>query len=576
LQDASRGLRLNRCTFNEEMNLKSICAIPRLRLPVAMLGVLALAACGGGDGQPLASPVASSALPTVPDNFSANPVTACSMQGIGATRLAADAAATITEVTTGTTPDASGRPYCLVKVKVDPQVNIWVSLPSSAWNGRFRAEGNGVYAGDSQLGPANDSVAQGFVGVKTDTGHAGFLLSGAFGMAAPGQPNTQLQADFAYRSEHLMAVIGKQLTRAFYGQDPLRSYWFGCSTGGRQGLRMAQDYPADYDAIVAGAPAINWDRFQAYQIWPQVAMKTEAGGPVSTAKQQLATNRAIAACDAADGVTDGVIGDPRQCSYDPSQDTTITKASCASTDGSCLSPGEARAIQKIWGGAKDSAGNLLWPGVERGADLSALAGATPFPIPTEQARYWVYFDPTWDWSTLSYANYGKFFADNVAKVGPMMASNNPELSAFRARGGKLIMYHGWSDQLIMPQGTVRYWDAMSASISRLNDSGFGNASASDFARLYMVPGMGHCGGGTNVTDFGQAASGAVPMDAEHDVFRALMAWSEKSKAPAAITASRIASGAVVRTRPLCPYPQVAKYKGSGSTDDAANFTCAAP
>jgi pimeloyl-ACP methyl ester carboxylesterase len=528
------------------------------------IATLALASCGGGSGN------TSDILPVAPmpeQEVAINPTVPCTMQGIGAAALSADAHVTVLDVSTGTTGSAaSDKQYCLVKVKVDPQVNIWVSLPMSAWNGRFRAEGNGVFAGDSQLGPAVDSVRQGFVGTKTDTGHTGFFLSGAFGMLAPGQPNTQLQTDFAYRSEHLMAVIGKQVAKAFYDQDPLRSYWYGCSTGGRQGLMMAQRYPNDYDAIVAGAPAIHWDRFQAYQIWPQVAMKFDAGGPVAIPKQQLATSRAVAACDAADGVSDGVIGDPRQCTYDPTKDTQITRASCTSSDNSCLTPGEASAIQKIWGGARNTAGNLLWPGVERGADLTAFAGPAPFPVPIEQARYWVYFDPTWDWNTLTYANYEQFFNDNAKMVGPLMGTDNPDISKFKARGGKLIMYHGWADNLIMPQGTVQYYQQVQQTV----------AQSDSFSRLYMVPGMGHCGSGAGVNEFGQDASGIVPADAKHDVFRALMAWSEKGTAPTSLIASRIENNAVSRTLPLCPYPQVAKYTGSGSTADAANYTCSAP
>eukprot|EP01041_Mallomonas_annulata_P017418 gene17418-35887_t len=204
------------------------------------------------------------------------------MTGIGAAVLTADAPVTVLDVSTGTTgAGASDRDYCLVKVKVDPEVNIWVSLPMAAWNGRFRAEGNGVFAGNTQLGVATDSVRQGFVGVKTDTGHTGSPLSGAFGMLSVGNPNVPAQEDFAQRSMHLMAVVGKQLTKAFYAQDPVRSYWYGCSTGGRQGLMMAQRYPEDFDAILAGAPAIHWVRVQAYHTWPQVAMREAAGGPVA-------------------------------------------------------------------------------------------------------------------------------------------------------------------------------------------------------------------------------------------------------------------------------------------------------
>ena len=541
----------------------SIGARPGL---AALFAAAVLTACGGGDAAaPAPAPAeTTSKLPDVPDNLSINAAADCSMAGIGSVQLSADAPVTVLGAAPGTTTGSPAVNYCLVKLKVDPAVNIWVSMPTTGWNGRFRAEGNGVYAGGTPA-IAQDSVKQGFVGVTTDTGHSTSALSGAFGMNADRTPNTQLQIDFAYRSEHLMAAVGKQVVKAFYGKDALRSYWYGCSTGGRQGMMMAQRYPEDYDAILAGAPAMHWDRFQAYQIWPQVVYKTLAVTPLSTAKRTLVTGQAVAACDGADGVMDGVIGDPRTCTYDPRQDTSITKASCTSADGTCLTPGEADAVQRIWGGARNAGGDLLWPGIERGADIGALGGAAPFPIPIEQARYWVYFDPSWDWNTLTLANYETFFNDNIRMVGPMMATDNPDISAFKARGGKVIMYHGWADQLIMPEGTVNYYGRMKAAV----------ANADDFSRLYMVPGMGHCsGGGTD--SFGQGSSGTVPMTPDRDVFRALMAWSEKGTAPNAITASKVQSGLVVRTRPLCPYPQVAKYKGTGSTDDASSFSCGNP
>lgn len=537
---------------------------------------------GSADGND-SNPVAT--LSTVPDNLSINPSATCSMAGIGATKLTADDAVTILDAATGTTgTGATDRPYCLVKVKVAQAINIWVAMPTSAWNGRFRSEGGGVYVGSVSV--AADSVKQGFVGVTTDTGHTSSipppfpaLLDGSFGMASPGVANVPLQTDFAYRSEHLMAVIGKQLVKAFYSQDPVRSYWYGCSTGGRQGLMMAQRYPADYDAILAGAPAIHWDRFQAAQIWAQVVMRQELaaagvpGAPMLSAKLNLATQRAVASCDAADGVIDGVIGDPRTCTYDPTKDTTITNSACASTDGTCLGTAEATAIQKMWGGARDTLENLLWPGFERGADLTPMAGATPFVAPIQQGKYWVYFDSNWDWTTLTYANFPTWFKDNIAKVGPLMATENPDLSKFRARGGKLIMYHGWADPLIMPEGTTLYWDDVNQTLTKAN-------VPIDFAKLYMVPGMGHCNGGAGPNSFGQRSGGAVPTDTTHDIFRALMAWSEKGTAPQAIVAIKFPNDVVTQaaqtTRPLCPYPQVAKYKGSGSTDDAANFTCANP
>jgi hypothetical protein len=427
------------------------------------LAVSGLAGCGGGGDS--GTPPSLPSLPAVNQEVSLAPVKDCSMAGIGATALSADATVTILDVSAGTTGSASNdKPYCLVKVKVDPQVNIWVALPTGPhWNGRLRAEGGGGYAG--VVGVAADSVRQGFVGMQTDTGHSsngqtGFfpILDGSFGMSSPGVANTQLQTDFAYRSEHLMAVVGKQLAQAFYGQAPVRTYWYGCSTGGRQGLMMAQRFPEDYDAILAGAPAIHWDRFQAYQIWPQMVMNLDVGAPIADAKLTLATQKAVAACDAADGVTDGVVDDPRTCKYDPSKDASITRVSCTAGDNACLTPAEANAIRKIWGGARNLNDDLLWPGVERGAPLQGLAGAMPFPIATQQPKYWVYLDPNWDWKTLNYQNYEAFFNKTVQTVGPLMGTDNPDLSAFRARGGRLIMYHGWSDPLIMPQGSSLYYE----------------------------------------------------------------------------------------------------------------------
>lgn len=533
----------------------------KFRPTIVVALAIGLAACGGNDN-PNPDPLTSLAN-TVP-------VTACTMPGIGATAITADAPVTILDVSSRI---AGGVPYCLVQVKVDAAVNIWVAMPTEGkWNGRLRSEGGGGYAGS--VGAAVNSVANGYVGVQTDTGHTG--RDGSFGMLSPGVPNTQLQIDFAYRSEHLMAVVGKALTRAFYGRAQSHAYWFGCSTGGRQGMMMAQRYPEDYDGIVAGAPAIHWDRFQAYQIWPQVVMRLDVGAPIPPPKLMLATNRAIATCDAADGVTDGVIDDPRRCTYNPVEDTTITKASCAPADSSCLSVAEAGAIQKIWSGAVNTTGSLLWPGLERGANLLGLAGANPFPIATDQGKYWVYLDPQWDWKTLNYTNYEAFFQKTVDVVGPVIATDNPDLSAFKARGGKLISYHGWNDNLIMPQGTVRYFDALQNKLG-------GAAAVSSFAKLFMVPGMGHCSGGAGPNQFGQGASGTsavVPADADHDVFQAIMKWVEQGVAPEKIIATKFTDDdtakPVQRTRPLCPYPTLAKYKGSGSTDDAANFSCAPP
>jgi pimeloyl-ACP methyl ester carboxylesterase len=508
-----------------------------------------------------------------------SPLTTCDSAGIGSVTLIADGPPVqILSVSTGTAGSGGAAvPYCLVKVKIPAAINIWVGLPMAGkWNGRLQSEGGGGYAGS--VGVPTNSILGGYVGIQTDTGHVGGRpglpippLDGSFGMLAPGVPNTSLQIDFAYRSEHLMAVIGKQLTNAFYGRQPAYSYWNGCSTGGRQGLMMAQRYPDDYDGILAGAPAIHWDRFQAGQIWYQMVMFLDNGGPVPLVKEQLATSAAVAACDALDGVVDGVITDPRECEFD------AKALLCAPgvNNNSCLTATEASAINKMWKGpvscsegypdancpARDHAtrtlngrGNKrLWYANTRGTDLSGLGGLTPFPIATEQPKYWVYFDPNWDFHVLNYDNYLQFFKDTVKAVGPVMATDNPDLGPFRDRGGKLVLWHGFADQLIVPEGTIDYYDAV------VRELGGGYERTQQFARLFMAPGVGHCGGGAGPQPQGQ--------------FDAVVNWVEHDIAPDTITASKALGAGLTQTRPLCPYPAFAHWTGIGSTDDAANFVC---
>ncbi len=533
-----------------------------------------------------------------PFAYAKNPVTTCDAAGIGSVTLKADVpGVTIDEVSTGTTGNDPGAvPYCLVKVTVPQAIHIWVGLPTGGtWNGRWQSLGGGVYAGTANLAVPTSALVDGYAGATTDTGHAGgpprfppFLsfLDGSFGCvnncagnsaANPGKPDIALQTDFAARSEHMMAVIGKQLVKAFYGERPSYSYWNGCSTGGRQGLRMAQDYPGDYDGILAGAPAIHWDRFQAAQAWYWLVQQLDNGGPIGgganlAAKESLATSKAVAACDAQDGVVDGVLTDPRSCNYSAQADKTITKASCTPSDATCLTPTEALAIDHMWkgpvscskGGAScnvpDFATRLLigkgdkrlWYPNERGTDLSALGGATPFIATTEQAKFWVYFDPTWNPAVLTYDNYLQFFKDNVQHVGPMMASDNPNLFPFRIQGGKVLMWHGFADQLIVPEGSIDYYN----TVALLNG---GYKHTEKFARLFMAPGVGHCGGG----------NGPQPQG----LFDAVVNWVEHGKAPDTVLASKALPDGSMQTRPLCPYPEQARYKGHGSTDDAANFVC---
>jgi Tannase and feruloyl esterase len=512
------------------------------------------------------------------------PSTPCDAAGIGSVQLTADGVSPkITEVSIGIESDVS---YCLIKVLVPQAINIWVGLPmNGAWNGRWQSVGGGVYAGAANV--PTEALRSGYAAATTDTGHAGgrpglpiAALDGSFGMLNPGEANVTLQQDFAYRSEHLMAVIGKQLVQAFYGKSPRYSYWNGCSTGGRQGLRMAQDYPDDYDGILVGAPAIHWDRFQAAMLWYPLLQQHENGGPIGggnpqvlTAKYKLATDNAVKACDARDGVIDGVLTDPRRCDYSATNDLEITTESCTADNPKCLTHKEASVIDKSWQGpvicpsgskckvpevasrqltkqTTSKQTQRLWYGQLRGTDLSTLGGVMPFPVAIEQPRYWVYFDPEWDWHTLDLNNFADFFRNSVERVGPIMASDNPDLRAF-GKHGKLVLWHGWSDQLINAQGTVDYYD-------RVVEKSGGLKNTQQFARLFMAPGVSHCAGG----------NGPQPQRP----FDAVINWVEKGIAPDQIIASKTITGGT-QTRPLCPYPMQAHWNGIGSSDDAVNFVC---
>lgn len=427
----------------------------------------------------------------------------------------------------------------MVKVLVQPAINIWVGLPSDgSYNDRFMALGGGGFVGTVKA--PEKAVKDGFAGAGTDTGHSEH--NGKFGMLSPGVPNVQLQIDFSYRSEHLMAVVGKRLIEDFYGRPPIFSYWNGCSTGGRQGNMMAQKYPDDYQGILAGAPAVHFEKLGLGQMWPQVPMLEETGSHVASAKQQAAVAAAVDACDALDGVVDKKIRDPRACTYD-----AIELLCPEGTDNSgCLTPGEAAAINRIWDGPTNMTGDSMWYGIPRGASLGILAGSKPFSIADEQAKYWIYLDPDWDYRSLSYANWQGFFDKTVQMMEPTIGTDDADYRPFRDAGHKLLLWHGWADNIIMPQGTIDLYNAV-VDFTNAGDL----SKTQDFARLYMAPGVQHCGMDTDV------------------YFEALVAWVENGTAPDGLVASKDQRMMGL----LCPHPEVSIYKGSGSADDAENFEC---
>jgi feruloyl esterase len=433
------------------------------------------------------------------------------------------------------------------------RIRIWIAIPTANWNGRFLGTGGGGFSGGSPAG-VNQPASLGFAAGATDTGHEGG--SAAFALDANGRLNWQAIRNFAHVGIHEMTVTGQALTQALYGVAPRRSYFNGCSTGGRQGLMEAQRYPKDYDGIASAAPAINWTNLMFQSFWGSMLMHA-ASNPIASCKLGAATAAAVTACDGIDGVKDGVIEDPRQCTYDPKALVGTTAGECAA-----FTQTDVDIIRKLWEGPRRPDGGPLWYGPPRGADLNPLAASrgTPlapqiFGFAQDWLRYYLTQDPKFDWTTVTPEAYHRYWDQSAEQYGAIIGTDNPDLTAFRDRGGRTIIWHGWSDQLITAHGTIDYY-------TRVQQKMGGPQKTSEFARFYLAPGVGHCAGG--------------PGPAPTGVLDALLAWVEDGKAPETLNAvRRDPSGAVTRSRPLCQYPLVARYKGTGSTDDAANFACSA-
>ena len=435
------------------------------------------------------------------------------------------------------------------------RVKVWIALPVKNWNGRFRGNGGGGFMtgnADSLRG----AVAQGFATAATDGGHDGG--SGSFALHASGRLNWQEIRDFAYLGIHEMTVVGKALTQAFYGKAPRFSYFVGGSTGGRQGLMEAQRYPADYDGIFSGCPAINWASMVPSTLWPQVVMH-DAKHFVSKEKLDAVTAAAIAACDRDDGVSDGVIDDPSKCAWDP-------KAFVGTTVGdSAFTEEDANVVRRIWAGPTGHEGRFIWHGLSRGANLVATAGTEgmplrpkPFGIAVDWYRYFLTRSPGFDGTDVTAAEFELLVNQSVELFGPVFSANDPDLSAFRYRGGKLIILHGLTDQLIPHEGTIDYYERVQKQMG-------GAARTAEFARLFLVPGVDH----------GFRGPGAAPN--MNRLLLSLIAWVEEGKVPDQLLGeARDAAGKVIRTRPIFPYPQTARYTGTGDPNDAQNFVSQTP
>jgi len=463
-------------------------------------------------------------------------------------------------------------PFCRVtavaKPTPDSDIKIEVWMPSSGWNGKFRGQGNGGFAGEIDYRVLALAVAQGYASAATDTGHA---ANGADASWALGHPEKII--DFAYRAIHEMTVVGKATVKAFYGDAPQHSYFANCSNGGRQALMEAQRYPEDYDGILAGAPANYWTHLLSSALYNAQTTTSDPASYIPMSKIPTIAKAVNAACDSKDGVTDGILNDPRQCHFDPA--TLLCKTA---DSNACLTQPQVTTLKKLYQGAHDSKGQQIFPGFVPGGEEGGggwglwITGAAPgkallFAFEGGFFSDMVYDKADWDYKK---ANLDEAVAAADAKYANVLNATETNMKPFASRGGKLIIYHGWNDSGISPLNTVNYYESVQNKM--------GKQEADSFLRLYMVPGMQHCGGGPGPDVFGQMGFSSS-NDSQHNMYMALEQWVEKSAAPTTVIATKQPGGdasAVKMTRPLCAYPQVAKYKGSGDTNDAANFVCAAP
>jgi len=452
------------------------------------------------------------------------------------------------------------------KPTADSDIKIEVWLPISGWNGKLQGIGNGGFAGMIIYVDLGAVMSRGYAVTATDTGHTGSPVDASWALGHP-----EKVVDFGHRGIHEMTRVAKEVVQAFYGKPVQHSYFAGCSDGGREALMEAQRYPADYDGIQAGAPANYWTALLSSAAMDTQALTLDAASFIPQAKLPAVSAAVLAACDELDGIRDGILNDPRQCHFDP---TTIQCKTGEDTD-KCLTAPQAAALKKIYAGLHDAGGHELFPGYSPGAEDGEDGWGTwitgPAPAKSLMAFFaigyfsnMVYEKSDWDYKTFKLESG---FNDAQEKTAKALNAVDAELGPFKERGGKLILYHGWNDPAIPALNTVNYYDKVVAKM--------GQGDADSFVRLYMVPGMQHCEGGPGPDSFGQSGTMASD-DPQHTVAAALERWVEKGTAPSTIIASKYSGDDKHHpkmTRPLCPYPQAAKYKGSGDTNDAANFVC---
>jgi feruloyl esterase len=473
--------------------------------------------------------------------ISAAPILAATCESLASLSLPATTITKTESVAAGANSlPAHCRVAATLKPSSDSDIKIEVWMPVSGWNGKYQAVGNGGWSGAIATNAMEEALKAGYATSSTDTGHEGGSASFALG-------HPEKLIDYAWRSEHEMTVKAKAIIAAFYGSGPKLSYWNGCSAGGKQALKEAQKFPDDFDGIIAGAPGNNWTGRALFAMWVAQAMHKDEAGYIPPEKYPLIHKAVVDACDELDGVKDGLVEDPTRCHFDPKV------LECKGGDGaSCLTTAQVESARKIYSGAiNPRTKQQIFPGLEPGSELrwEVIGGPRPFSIGDDFFKYVVFKDPKWDFRTL---NFDSDAALAEKTDDGLINAVDPNLRPFFGHGGKLIQYHGWSDWQISPLNSVHYYESV------LEAAGGASKVGASY-RLFMVPGMGHCGGGEGPNRF--------------DMVGALEAWREQQKAPERIVASTRDGK---QSRPLCPYPQRAKYKGSGSADEAGNFVCTAP
>jgi feruloyl esterase len=452
-------------------------------------------------------------------------------------------------------------PFCRVIGTIETEIGFEVWLPED-WNGKYQQVGNGAYTGSINYPTMGGALAKGYATASTDVGHVSQNSFETDWMVG----HRQRVIDFGLRAHHVVSEIAKQIVEAYYDEGPAYSYFVGCSSGGWQALTEIQNYPGDFDGVVAGAPAHNFVRQNLRGTIVNQLSLARPVGDLSRTETQLVADAALKRCDPADGVTDGIISHPLQCDFDPGE------LQCkADETEACLTAAQLERVAALYGPIQSKGGLELYPGPTIAAALSpsastaARAGAPPGPFAS--------VPPTPDAPALAgpLANalreFGYAEAPTLATfdpdrdiplmeelMNPVMSAVNPDLRKFKRRGGKVIAWHGWGDSGISPYQTLHYYDTVAAKVGGDMD---------DFYRIFFLPGMGHCGAGATGPD-------------EFDVVAALENWVENDVAPTRIESAQYADGRITRTRPLCKYPEVPKYTGTGSTDDTQNFICSVP